>query len=195
MDGSEYLEAIAAASYAREIDQEENVYRTLPFAATALAVIFTFMVFIKGDIPERLIGIYPIVLWVMLCLFWGVIAAALGFLWRTVAVKPLQYLSPSNELYRYVNELRNYYTALGTPVAQIEQRIIQDTRTLMIEQYAFGATHNQRINAQRLRARTRAFQTLIAALILAFASVVIILGHTLAGGGKNGAIVQGWNYA
>ena len=40
MEGDEYLEKIVAASYAREIDQEENIFRTLPFAATALAIIF-----------------------------------------------------------------------------------------------------------------------------------------------------------
>ncbi len=51
MEGDEYLEKIVAASYAREVDQEENVFRTLPFAATALAIIFTFVVFIKNDVP------------------------------------------------------------------------------------------------------------------------------------------------
>lgn len=58
MEGDEYLERIVAASYAREIDQEENIFRTLPFAATALAIIFAFMVFIKGDVPSRLDGLY-----------------------------------------------------------------------------------------------------------------------------------------
>ena len=61
MEGDEYLEKIVAASYAREIDQEENIFRTLPFAATALAIIFTFMVFIKGDVPNRAIEAYPVV--------------------------------------------------------------------------------------------------------------------------------------
>jgi hypothetical protein len=194
MQGDEYLEKIVAASYAREIDQEENIFRTLPFAATALAVIFTVMVFIKNDVPDRLTGVYALVVWVMLALFWIVIAFALCFLWATVAAKPLQFLSPPNVLYRYVSELRDYYAASRTPSDQIEQKVFEDTRTFMIEQYTLGAIHNQRINERRLRARTRAFQSLIVALIVAFATVVIILGHKLVRGGCNGTIaIQQWH--
>lgn len=188
MEGDEYLEKIVAASYAREIDQEENIFRTLPFAATALAIIFTFMVFIKSDVPNRAIGIYPILIWILLFLFWLVIAFSLVFLWLAVSPKSLQFLSPPNELYRYVTELRNYYRASGTPLDQIERRVVEDTRTLMIEQYTLGAVHNQGINVRRLRARTRAFQGLIAALIVALATVAIVLGHKLARGGSSGTI-------
>jgi hypothetical protein len=194
MDANKYLEEIVAASYAREIDQEENVYRTLPFAATALAIIFSFMVFIRSDIPDKLSGIYPILIWVMLSFLWGVIAIALVFLWRTVGLKPLQFLSSPSELYKYLTDLRTYYTAVGTPPDQIEQRVVEDARSLMVEQYTVGATHNQRINEQRLRARARAFQTLILAVILALTTVVIILTHMLIRGGSGGTIaVQGWN--
>jgi hypothetical protein len=141
MDANEHLEKVVAPIYAWVLEQEENVYRTLPFAATALAVIFTFMIFVKGDIPDQLRGLYPSLIWVTLCLFWLAIATALAFLWLAVARKPLQYLSV-NELYRYVNDLRSYYTTLGTPSEQIEQRVIEDTRTLVIEQYTFCVTYN-----------------------------------------------------
>jgi sensor histidine kinase YesM len=194
VEGDEYLEKIVAASYAREIDQEENIFRTLPFAATALAIIFAFMVFIKGDVPSRLDGFYPILIWLLLLLFWIVIAFSLVFLWLAVLAKPLRYLSSPNELYRYVMELRNYYTASGTPIDQIELRVIEDTQILMVEQYTLGAVHNQRINEKRLRARTRAFQSLIVAFILALATAAIILGHKLVRGGSNDAIaIQQWN--
>lgn len=186
MESDEYLEKIVAASYAREIEQEENVFRTLPFAAAALAIIFSFIVLIKSDVPGQVDGVYPIVIWVMLSLFWIVIAVSLCFLWLAIAARPLQYLSRPDELYQYVAELRNYYTALGIPVAQVGQHIIADLRTLMIEQYALGAVHNQRINERRLRARTRSFQTLVVALVLAVATVVIIMGHKLARGGSSG---------
>jgi len=193
MEGDEYLEKIVAVSYAREIDQEENIFRTLPFAATALAIIFTFIVFIKGDVPNRLIGIYPIMIWVLLFLFWVVIAFSLVFLWRTVSAKSLQFLSPPNELYRYVTDLRNYYRVTGAPLDQIEQRVAEDLRTVMIEQYTLGAVHNQGITVRRLRARTRAFQGLIAALIVALVTVAVVLGHRLVRGGNSGAIVsQQW---
>jgi hypothetical protein len=122
-----------------------------------------------------------------------VIAFSLVFLWLAVLAKPLRYLSSPNELYRYVMDLHNYYTASGNPIDQIEQRVIEDTQTLMIEQYTLGAVHNQRINEKRLRARTRAFQSLIVALILALATAAIILGHRLVRGDSSGATaVQQW---
>jgi hypothetical protein len=58
----------------------------------------------------------------------------------------------------------------------------------MIEQYTFGATENQKINDERLRARNGAFQSLIVALILALATLAIILGHKLVRGGSDGPI-------
>ncbi len=188
MDANEYLERLLAASYAKEIDQEENIFRSLLFAATALAIIFAFMVFVRNDIPNLSIGIYPIGIWFLLALFWTAIALALCFLWLAVARKPLQYLSGSNELYTYVTNLRSYYTASGTPPDQIELRIIEDTRTLMIEQYTLGTNHNQKINEDRLRARTRAFQSLILALILALATAACVLAHRAVRGGGGGGI-------
>jgi len=51
MDANEYLEKIVAESYKREIDQEENVVRSLPFVAAALAVLATIMIFLRSYIP------------------------------------------------------------------------------------------------------------------------------------------------
>lgn len=187
MEGDEYLEQILAASYTKEIDQEENVFRTLPFAAAALAIIFTFLVFIRSDVPDRMTGAYSIVVCGLLAIFWTVIASSLCFLWLAVAAKPLQYLSAPNELYRYVTDLRNYYAASRTPATQIEQQIVDDVRSLMIAQYTLGATHNQRINGKRLRARSRAFQTLIVALSVALLVTAIIWIHKLVRGGHIGS--------
>jgi hypothetical protein len=194
MDANEYLEKIVADSYKRELDQEENVVRSLPFAAAALAVISTIIVIVRSYIPVWLIGLYSIVVWVLLVAFGTSVALALCFLYFAVAPKRLQYLSPSNELYSYVTDLRNYYITIGTPSQQVEQQIIEDTRVLMIEQYTMGAAHNQRVNLERSRARTRAFATLIIALVLAFSTVVIILAHGIMKGGENGTIAcRGWD--
>jgi len=188
MEGDEYLEKIAAESYAREIDQEENVYRTLPFAAAVLAIIFAFMAAIRSDLPTGLNDRFSILVWTMLILFWVVIAVALGFLWAAIAAEPLLYLSPPSELREYMTDLRDYYTRSGTPPNQIEPQVVEDMRALVIEQYAYGVTHNQRINARRLRARSRAFLSLIAALLVALEAVVFIFGHKLVHGGADGTI-------
>ena len=185
VDAHEYLEEILAEQYNKEIEQEENVVRSLSFAGAALAVISTVIVVVKSYIPAGLNGPYPIVVWVLLVLFSIAIAAALCFLWLAMASQRLQYLSPADEFVSYVTGLRNYYVASGLSLQQIEESVLHDLRTLMIEQYTTGAIHNQKINEKRLEARARAFQSLISALALAFATVVVILAHeALNGGGR-----------
>ena len=97
MEGDEYLEKILAEQYKREVDQEENVFRSLPFAATALAVIFTFIIFVRNSIPCLKIGVYPTVVWTFLACFCTDTALALYFLFLAIARKRLDYLlSPTN---------------------------------------------------------------------------------------------------
>jgi hypothetical protein len=48
---NEYLEKLGADSYKREIDQEENVVRSLPFAATFLVLLASVLAFIADYIP------------------------------------------------------------------------------------------------------------------------------------------------
>lgn len=188
MDTNEYLETLVAESYKRELDQEENVVRSLPFAAAALAVVSTIMVVIRGYVPSRAIGFYPAAVWIFLIAFGVSVALALCFLFLAVAAKRLQYLSPPNELYSYVIDLRKYYIAMGSSPQQAEQQVAEDTRSFMIEQYTIGAAHNQRVNLERSRTRTKAFATLIVSLALAFATVVIILAHGAMKRGDNGTI-------
>src|SRR5271170_7615352 len=113
-------------------------------------------------------------MWTLLTIFCLDTALALYFLSSEIARKRLDYLPPSDKLYSYVTQLRKYYEQLGTPPSEIERRVIEDTRTLMIEQYSLGAIHMRNINVQRLRARTRAFQSLIVALGLVLAIIVTI---------------------
>jgi hypothetical protein len=190
MDAHEYLEKIIAEQYKRELDQEENVIRSLPFAAAALAVLSTIMVVVRSYVPTQLGGAYTICVWMLLGLFAVSIAVALWFLWRAMAAKRLQYLSPADELASYVTDLRNYYTALGLSSEQIEESVVRDSRTLMIEQYTIGTVHNQKMNGERLAARTRSFQSLIIALALAFVTVVVILADEAINGVGSGAVIH-----
>jgi hypothetical protein len=187
---NEYLERIVAEQYKREVDQEENVIRSLPFAATGLAVIFTSTIFVRNSVPCLKFSVYSIIMWTLLTIFCLDTALALYFLSSEIARKRLDYLPPSDKLYSYVTQLRKYYEQLGTPPSEIERRVIEDTRTLMIEQYSLGAIHMRNINVQRLRARTRAFQSLIVALGLVLAIIVTILVRNIITGGGSGPVAS-----
>jgi cell division protein FtsL len=197
MEVDEYLEKIAAERYAREIDQDENIFRNLPFAAAALAIIFAFMAAVRGEIPTQLNDLFAIMTWTLLVLFWGSIATALGFLWAAISARPLSLLSSMSELQGYIDNLRRYYGRLGTlNDIQIEQQVVKDLRTFMIEQYELGAADIQRVNVARLQARNRAFLSLIVALLIALETVVFTFGRQVVYGGANGTIVvQGWKHA
>jgi hypothetical protein len=198
MEVDEYLEKIAAERYAREVDQDENIFRNLPFAAAALAIIFAFMAAVRGEIPTQLNDMFAIMTWTLLVLFWGSIATALGFLWAAISARPLSllFLSPVSELRGYIDNLRRYYGGLRTLTEiQIEQQVVKDLRTFMIEQYELGAADIQRVNVARLQARNRAFLSLIVALLIALETVVFIFGRQVVYGGANGIVVQGWKHA
>ncbi len=197
MEVDEYLEKIAAERYAREVDQDENIFRNLPFAAAALAIIFAFMAAVRGEIPTQLNDLFAIMTWTLLVLFWGSIATALGFLWAAISARQLSLLSSMSELRGYIDNLRRYYGGLGTlNDIQIEQQVVKDLRTVMIEQYELGAADIQRVNVARLQARNRAFLSLIVALLIALETVVFTFGRQVVYGGANGTIVvQGWKHA
>jgi hypothetical protein len=177
MDASEYLEALMAEGYKKEIDQEENVVRSLPFVAVGLALLSTIMIFIAKYIPTHLWSYYTILVWVMLVGFGLLIIRIIFYLYRSVSRRNFQYVTPANDLYAYATSLNGYYTALGRTPQQISDAVIEDMRTLMIQQYAIGARHNQAINVARSGARAKAFGSLVLALALAFAIVVTISVH------------------
>ena len=189
MDANEYLEKIVAESYKREIDQEENVVRSLPFVAVTLAVLSTIMIVLKSYIPEYSLNIYPFIVWLMLIAFGMLIMMVIYFLHDAVRHRSFQYVAPADQLYTYATQLRLYYGTLGKTPEEIEQGIIEDARILMIEQYAIGATYNQQINIDRSRARARAFSSLLLALALAYGIVVTISAHEVVKGSGSGTII------
>jgi hypothetical protein len=186
MDANEYLERIVAESYKREIDQEENVARSLPFVAAALAVLATILSFARSYIPTYVTAVYPIAIYTLLIGFGIAVIFVIIFLFLAVRRRRFQYIATSAELYDYTRNLRNYYESLGRTPDEIEKSITEDTRVFMIQQYATGATHNQAINIGRSGARSRAFTSLVLAMALAFAIVVTISVHETVEGSISG---------
>jgi hypothetical protein len=192
---AEYLEKILAESYKREIDQEENVVRSLPFVAAALAVLFTIVSFIKGYIPAYSAGTYAILIYALFVSFGISVASAICFLFFAVYPRRFKYLASSQELYSYVEQLRDYYAGLGSIPEEAQKAIVEDVRIFMIEQYTLGSTRNQINNVARSAARSRAFTGLVLALGLAFLIVTIISVHeaheAMKGRASAAAVIEG----
>jgi uncharacterized membrane protein len=177
----EYLEKLFAEAYARELEHEENVVRSLSIIA-AIASITLLVLREFGD------GVPPFD-WTILA-FVGhglIIAIGAAFLYVLVflfvALRPRRYEHPddADDIRRVAEEMLDFYHNEGFAGDAGEAMAVRDVRQQMIEQLARAATNNREHNLQRQRARSKAFNGLVAALALAFVLVgTIYLAETLA---------------
>jgi hypothetical protein len=183
MDANEYLEKIVAENYKREIDQEENVVRSLPFVAASLAVLATIISFSRSYVPDYTFDVYTSIVYVLILGFGISIVAVIGFLFLAVVPRAFHYLARPDDLQNYAAGLRTYYEQQPdiTP-ENIEKGIVYDVRQTMIDQYVNGAINNQAINVSRSSARARAFTALVAALGFAFLALGTISVHEVVKG-------------
>lgn len=170
----DYLEKLFADAYAREIEQEENVVRSLPIIA-AIASITLLMLREFGDgvpgfdgsmlalvVHGLIIGIGAAFLYVLVFLF--------------VALRPRSYVYPddASDIRSIAEELLDFYQGEGLSAEQADAMALRDVRQQMIEQLAAAATINREQNLRRRSARSKAFNGLVAALMLAFVLVSTI---------------------
>src|SRR5258708_187589 len=135
MDPREYLEKIAAAGYKSEIEQEENVVRSLPFVAAALAVLATVLSFARSYLPEIRGSVYPIFVYGTLIFLGLTIFLSILFLFMAIRARRYQYLSSGAEFQAYMEDLMFFYQNSGLNAQEIEERVVVDMRGTMIDQY------------------------------------------------------------
>ncbi len=175
MDSTEYLESVVGDSYRREGDQEENVARSLPFFAAALALLVTLIGLVRNDLPLVDSSAFSIVTYGCLCLASLLILLGLACLLAAVWPRRFAYIASEDLLVKYADELRAYYGHAGATAEEIEKAVVADLRQTLTDQYARGAIRNRSNNAARLRARGFAATFLVAALAVAFVLVVAIM--------------------
>ncbi|PWC37173.1 hypothetical protein [Azospirillum sp. TSO22-1] len=177
---AEYLEKLFTDSFKREWDQDENVVRSLPFFATALALSVTLLGLAGEALPPfefspSSFRFYVLmlegallsgVLWTLASVLWHLFAAIRA---RTYIIPP-----PETELIAWTEQIRAFHSAAGLSGTDLERAIVGDLRDLMIQEYAKAAMNARANNVKRLFARTQALSRLIMALTLSFAIAVVI---------------------
>jgi hypothetical protein len=174
---SEYLEKILSDAYKREIDQEENVVRSLPFVAATLAVLFTIISLSRESIPKYTNSYYENFIYALLILLIAAVSLIIWYLLIAVRPRRFEYLMSEKDLKQYADDLRHYYSQIHTRASDIEQKLMVDLRQTMVDQYSVGAMNNRANNVSRARARARSFTSLVVALGLAFMLLVTISVH------------------
>lgn len=199
---AEYLEKLVGDSFKRELDQEENVVRSLPFFATSIGVLITFIGFARGALPAFVWTGWPILVYGLLTGLLTSLIALLVFLYQAVCQRKFNYPMQEAELIEYAANLTAYYREVaasepanqedeeGDPVEIVERAVIDDIRNTMLEQTSTAARLSRSNNWARLKARARAFSALMAALAFALALIVAILIHDALNGGPRGKDVN-----
>lgn len=179
MTVAEYLEKLFADSYKREFDQDENVVRSLPFFAASLALVVTLVGYsVQTLLPVSAGGALnkPVPLAILALPLLAVCWSSMSVLFNLfAAVRPRTYVSPppEAELRNWADQLRNYYVNRGLSPVDIEQAILLDLRTLMIDEYAKSAAAYRKNNKEKMFARSQALSRLVMALVFSFSITIV----------------------
>jgi hypothetical protein len=185
MKPDEYLEKLVAAAYKQEVDQDENIARSLPFFAAALAVLATVLGFVRDLLPPFELSAFAVVSYSCLAFIALAVGVVIWFLGDAVRPRRCAYLMDEIALRAYAKKLDEFYRGDEDALDGLEDAVVDDLRAAMIEQYAAGAMQNRANNAARVRARSYALSALVAALGFAFLLIGAILMQHIAN--KQGA--------
>lgn len=173
----EYLEKLFAEAFKREFDQEESVFRSLPFIGAAAAIVVGVLRDFKASTPPWSLDPYPLLIYGLL----GGIGAALVLMgwFLFAAVRPRAFRYPVDEaaIQKTADQLQAYHLAAGLDREAAQAAAVVDLRRQMIEQFSVSATNNRRQNSARQIARSRAFQSLVLAMGFAMGFVVAIFAQ------------------
>ncbi len=172
-----HIERMLADAYRREIEQEENIWRSLPFFGATLALQLTALFQVVDRLP-------PFGTWtgraalLLLAVSAGCSLAALSFLAASIYPARFDYLAKEAALLDYATELMRDEAdpaqAAGDPFSAVVT-----LKTTLARQYAVATDHNRQINKRRERRRSIAGLATIAAVLSTFLLVATAFAHYL----------------
>src|SRR5690348_11738539 len=144
----DHIEKTLADAYRKEIDQEENVWRSLPFFAATLALQLAAMFQIVDRMPETWTGAW----WDSIgCIVIAGLATltALGFLSASVLPAKFRYIAPEPELLDYAEGLDLDEQQMTAEGQEAPVDALATLKSALARQYAVATHHNRQINQRR----------------------------------------------
>ncbi len=161
-----YLEALSADSFKRQADQDESIWRSMPFFIAAAGVAVAIIGNVAGALPAPSWEVLSIVAYgaftlSMLCFAWAL-------WWLCVVLRPRDYEFPAKEkqVKTYARGLQTYYVEIGTSEGTTDSSVEAELREFMFEQYASAAETNLQHNAERFTARGQVLFFMLAGFVL-----------------------------
>lgn len=170
MTPEEYLEKYFADAYKRELDKEENVVRSLPMFAAALAFVAASLGSVHGSLPKLACAPFPLTIWAILVLLLCCVGIAFVYLFKIVRFNAFHYVPREDEMATYARQLRDHYAAEG--MQEGDEAVVADLRRHLIETLSKAVVNNRGVLHRKEIARGRAVQALSASIALTFVLVV-----------------------
>ena len=161
----DHLEKTFSELYRKEIDQEENVWRTQPFFAATIALQFGM---ISGMLP-RGIPISPALgqdMRLAIVLMIPCDLASLACLALSIGARKYQYIAPEPELMRFAFDLdlAEQHVKAQNPQDGFDAQ--QELKRSLAEDYAVATDHNRAINQRGIRLRNIAGLLILLSVLL-----------------------------
>lgn len=169
------LEKLLLDNYRKEIDQEENVWRSLPFFIGGLALELTI---VFQSLEKAASGpMWSLV--VCLLLLGGIAIAALAacyFLYVSIRSRAFKYLADEPGILAYVSAVEDF-----RDVGPAQRSVAWHLQRLLIEQLAPATDNNRRINQERMKARMRAGVLMLVSLVMAMMLAILAVANYILG--------------
>lgn len=182
-----HIERLLADTYRREIEQEENIWRSLPFFAATLALQLAALFQVIDRLP-------PFDGWAGRVALAFIAASALssllalGFLASAILPAKLRYIATDKRLFDYALRLISEEDDPGTDPSAEPVMAAQALRATLAEQYAEATDYNRGINRRRERRRSIAGLATIAAILSTLLLVGTIFAHYVVTDAVEGAV-------
>jgi hypothetical protein len=174
-----YIEQTLADSYRKEIDQEENVWRSMPFFAATLALQVTALVQILNKFPNPA-TVFGSASSGLLALAALLDLVALGFLSLSIWPRRFNYIASEPDLLAYAEELIRHEEERKKDESPRQREVaLVALKWELARQYAVGADHNRQINKRRERWRNRAGLAIVFSVLVTFFLVATTYGQYL----------------
>jgi hypothetical protein len=182
-----HIEKSLADSYRKEIDQEENIWRSLPFFATTIALQIAALGQFISWLPP-LGTVYSLISIFLLSATGLLMLTALVLL--AVCIKPakFQYIAREPLLFHYAEDLMAAERAAVAAGSANPPNALEGLQKQMSLQYAVGADHNRQITKRREFFRTWAGLAIISSMTATlFLVATVLIFHYIS---DNGGITQ-----
>ena len=176
----DYLEATFAEAYRKEIDQEENVWRSLPFFVATLALQLAGLAQVR-DWTAGTRGALFVTVATLLAVAAVATFAALMSLAFSVWPADFRRVAPETEFRAFAQRVR--VTAkggvpAGTSAESVAGLALITVKAAMAEQLAVAVERNRLVNARRAKWRTRAgLATLVSVFVVLVLVALVVLSN------------------